>query len=435
MAKSRWISVMVVGALATGADAQPAPAVEAAAPVELTAPRADSLSGRLFLADTAVLTPAAATRVTWRLFELGFRHGVTERLELMAGAMVAPGDDGSVGGYGQLKLGVLQRPRLAAALTLGVGVGPSGSHELFGVGGAAITACLDRQCWVLVNAGAHLTQTADGLGPIALGGVVLAAQARHQLAGGRDAVDRAQALAAAPDVLPRLGAGAAAEVHLRRVAARQRVGIEPGVGDRGPEVVAVHAGEQVGVDDVRGAAVDDRLLVRVDRVGLAGGDERRAHVREVRAHRLGGQHRAAGGDRPGQHQGPDQNRRISSISANGDSVPAWPPAPVHTAINPSAPLSSAFLAWVTVMMSCSTRPPQACTRAFTSSRAPSEVITSGTRCCSHTARSCSSRSFLIALDRAEQRAEVALAEREVVRRWMSSMKIGPTRFFVKICSR
>jgi hypothetical protein len=170
MAMSRWISVMVVGALAAGADAQPAPAVEAAAPVELTAPRADSLSGRLFLADTAVLTPAAATRVTWRLFELGFRHGVTERLELMAGAMVAPGDDGSVGGYGQLKLGVLQRPRLAAALTLGVGVGPSGSHELFGVGGAAITACLDRQCWVLVNAGAHLTQTADGLGPIALGG-------------------------------------------------------------------------------------------------------------------------------------------------------------------------------------------------------------------------------------------------------------------------
>src|SRR5690606_23618020 len=62
-------------------------------------------------------------------------------------------------------------------------------------------------------------------------------------------VDHADALAAAPDLLPGLGL-AGLEVHLARIARRQVVGIEPGGGDRSPQVVAMHAGEQVRVDDV-----------------------------------------------------------------------------------------------------------------------------------------------------------------------------------------
>jgi hypothetical protein len=42
----------------------------------------------------------------------------------------------------------------------------------------------------------------------------------------------------------------AAEVHLARVALGQVVGVEAGVADRALQVVAVHAGEQVAVDDV-----------------------------------------------------------------------------------------------------------------------------------------------------------------------------------------
>lgn len=45
------------------------------------------------------------------------------------------------------------------------------------------------------------------------------------------------------------------------------------------------------------------------------------------------------------------------ISANGEVVPAWPPAPAATAIRPSAPFSIAFLANLLLMTSCSTMPP------------------------------------------------------------------------------
>ncbi len=59
----------------------------------------------------------------------------------------------------------------------------------------------------------------------------------------------------------------------------------------------MHAGEQVGVDDIGGGRAGDRLLVRLGRVGLLRGDEARADVGKVGAHRLRGQHCLAGGDR------------------------------------------------------------------------------------------------------------------------------------------
>jgi hypothetical protein len=67
-----------------------------------------------------------------------------------------------------------------------------------------------------------------------------------------DGGDGADALTRTPDVLPCLGIGVAArtEVHLGRIAFRQIVGIETGGHDRRAQVVAVNAGEQVGIDDV-----------------------------------------------------------------------------------------------------------------------------------------------------------------------------------------
>ena len=116
--------------------------------------------------------------------------------------------------------------------------------------------------------------------------------------GGRHLGHGADALARAPDVLPGLGlaAFAAAEVHRLQVAFGQVVRVHAGGHDAGREVVAVHAGEQVRVDDVVGAAVDDGLLVGVARARLFGRDEGRADVGEVGAHGLRRQHRAAGGD-------------------------------------------------------------------------------------------------------------------------------------------
>src|SRR5256885_11360234 len=72
---------------------------------------------------------------------------------------------------------------------------------------------------------------------------------RSQLARTRDFADGANALAAAPDVLPGL-LGVAAEVHLAGVRLGQVVGVQASRADRRRQVVAVHAREQVAVDDV-----------------------------------------------------------------------------------------------------------------------------------------------------------------------------------------
>lgn len=55
--------------------------------------------------------------------------------------------------------------------------------------------------------------------------------------------------------------------------------------------------------------------------------------------------------------GPSNILRTSPTSANGDVVPAWPPAPAATRISPSTPASSAFCAWRRLITSCSTMPP------------------------------------------------------------------------------
>src|ERR1700712_5115763 len=79
-----------------------------------------------------------------------------------------------------------------------------------------------------------------------------------------DVLDGADALAAAPDVLPGF-LGIAAEIHLARVALGQVVGVEAGGADRTLEVVAVYAGEEVAIDDGVARAVDDHLLVFLGR--------------------------------------------------------------------------------------------------------------------------------------------------------------------------
>ena len=94
---------------------------------------------------------------------------------------------------------------------------------------------------------------------------------------------------------------------------------------------------------------------------------------------------------PESASGPSNHERISCTSGKGDSVPAWPPAPVATAIRPSAPFSMAFLANLLLITSCSVIPPYECTAALTLSWAPSDVMINGTSCLTQTSRSCCSR--------------------------------------------
>ena len=59
---------------------------------------------------------------------------------------------------------------------------------------------------------------------------------------------------------------------------------------------------------------------------------------------------------PDNKSGPLNHSLISCIKANGDKVPACPPAPAATATKPSAPLSIAFFAKKLLIISCKTIP-------------------------------------------------------------------------------
>ncbi|MEY9154089.1 hypothetical protein ABIG04_002399 [Bradyrhizobium japonicum] len=81
---------------------------------------------------------------------------------------------------------------------------------------------------------------------------------------------------------------AGTEIHLRLVGNREIVRIEPRGGDRGAEIVAVHAGKQVGVDDVVRGVLRQRGLVGFVGIGFLRCDEAGAHIGEVGAQRQRG---------------------------------------------------------------------------------------------------------------------------------------------------
>mmetsp|Transcript_23996 Transcript_23996/g.80941 ORF Transcript_23996/g.80941 Transcript_23996/m.80941 type:complete len:218 (-) Transcript_23996:33-686(-) len=91
--------------------------------------------------------------------------------------------------------------------------------------------------------------------------------------------------------------------------------------------------------------------------------------------------------------GPSNHSRISSMSANGERLPAWPPAPCATATRPSAPFATALRANALLMTSWKTKPPYECTASLMSSRAPRDVMTMGTRCFTISSMSSMTRLF------------------------------------------
>ena len=114
-------------------------------------------------------------------------------------------------------------------------------------------------------------------------------QARDQIGSRADLLHCTDALAAAPDVLPGFGA-AITEIHFGRIAFRQVFRVQACRFNGIAQVVAMDAGEQVGIDNVVGAAVYDGLFIAFVGIGFIGSDEGRADVAQVGAHGLGGQH-------------------------------------------------------------------------------------------------------------------------------------------------
>src|SRR3984957_11394851 len=106
---------------------------------------------------------------------------------------------------------------------------------------------------------------------------------RDQFGGRHNLADAADALAAAPDFLPGFRLGALAgrictETHFRRVGLRKIIGIHARRDDRRLQIIAMHAGEEIRIDDVFRGRGGDHLLVALHRIGLLGGDERRADI-------------------------------------------------------------------------------------------------------------------------------------------------------------
>src|SRR5262249_53751532 len=84
-----------------------------------------------------------------------------------------------------------------------------------------------------------------------LGDVLLAHKRGDELASRHDFVHAAHALACAPNVFPSLGLDrAVAEIHFAGVACGQVCRIKASGGDGAFEVIARHAGEEIGVDDI-----------------------------------------------------------------------------------------------------------------------------------------------------------------------------------------
>src|ERR1043166_1162787 len=85
--------------------------------------------------------------------------------------------------------------------------------------------------------------------------VILLLEAADQLGGRQDLADAAHALPGAPDFLPRLRLGAlaggiGAKAHPGGIGGRQVFRVHAGRDDRRLQIVAVHAGEEIGIDDV-----------------------------------------------------------------------------------------------------------------------------------------------------------------------------------------
>ena len=145
--------------------------------------------------------------------------------------------------------------------------------------------------------------------------------------------DRPDALTTAPDVLPGFFVliAAGTEVHFRGVALGEVVGVHARSLDRRFQVIAVYAGEEVGVDDVIRAVVDNGVLIGVAGVRFIGRNKGRTNIAEVGAHGFRGEDRIAGRDRAGEgdrpvepladflHEGERRNNARMTARAGGDS--------------------------------------------------------------------------------------------------------------------
>src|SRR5690606_9238249 len=118
-------------------------------------------------------------------------------------------------------------------------------------------------------------------------GAILILEFGDEVGDGTYRSHRADALTRSPDVLPRLCLGIAArtEVHRLQIAFGQILGVHARRDDRLAEVVAVHAGEEVRIDDVGGAALDDAVFIALLGIRLDGRYESAADIGEVGAAR------------------------------------------------------------------------------------------------------------------------------------------------------
>src|SRR5690606_11784347 len=108
--------------------------------------------------------------------------------------------------------------------------------------------------------------------------------------------DYTNTLATAPDIAPCTFFSAAAEIHFAGIRLGQIVRIHASIANTALEIIAVHAGVEIAVDDIVGIAVHDHLLVIVHSPRLLRRNKRRADIGKVSSHCLGSQNGSSGGN-------------------------------------------------------------------------------------------------------------------------------------------
>ena len=97
-------------------------------------------------------------------------------------------------------------------------------------------------------------------------------------------IDNAAVAIAAINRRPAVSARAMALAHPQKNGGTI-FGIESGVDDRFFQIIAMHAGKQIGVDDVVRRRLDNRLPISIVHIRFLGCQLTRADVGEIRAHR------------------------------------------------------------------------------------------------------------------------------------------------------
>ena len=162
-------------------------------------------------------------------------------------------------------------------------------------------------------------------------------QPRHQHPRRHHPVQCPDPLPRSPDIRPR-PLTIRREIHPPRLRPRQVVGVQPRRNQARPQIVPMHPGNGIRVNNARRRPLNDRLLIPRRRIRLRRRNERRPHISQIRPHRLRRQHRPARRNAPRKRQRPRKPPPDLRHQRKRRQRPRMPPGPRRHRNQPIRPL-------------------------------------------------------------------------------------------------